>query len=122
MEEAFGIKITPIARSAMDYETRVAAARSEGQAMSPEVAIDYALQAPEQPENAKHPTSYPASLSAREVEVLRLVARGLTNAQVAKEAYVSPRTVNAHMGSVYHKIGSNTRAEAARFASEHGLL
>ena len=46
----------------------------------------------------------------------------LTNAQIAGELYISPRTVNAHMGSVYHKLGSNTRAEAARFASEHGLL
>jgi DNA-binding CsgD family transcriptional regulator len=54
--------------------------------------------------------------------VLRLVAKGLTNAQIARELYISPRTVNAHMGSVYHKIGSHSRAEAARFASEHGLL
>jgi DNA-binding CsgD family transcriptional regulator len=46
----------------------------------------------------------------------------MTNAQIAGELYISPRTVNAHMGSVYHKLGSNTRAEAARFATEHGLL
>jgi DNA-binding CsgD family transcriptional regulator len=59
---------------------------------------------------------------AREVEVLRLVARGMTNAQIAKELYISPRTVNAHLGSVYHKIGSSTRAEATRFAIEHDLL
>jgi DNA-binding CsgD family transcriptional regulator len=54
--------------------------------------------------------------------VLRLVAKGLTNAQIARELYISPRTVNAHMGSVYHKIDSHSRAEAARFASEHSLL
>jgi DNA-binding CsgD family transcriptional regulator len=65
---------------------------------------------------------YPAGLSAREVEVLRLVANGMTNAQIAKELYISPRIVNAHLRSVYHKIGSSTRAEAARFASEHGLI
>jgi DNA-binding CsgD family transcriptional regulator len=56
------------------------------------------------------------------VEVLRLVAEGMTNAQIAQELYISPRTVNAHMGSVYNKIGSHSRAEAAHFASEHGLL
>jgi DNA-binding CsgD family transcriptional regulator len=54
--------------------------------------------------------------------VLRLVANGMTNAQIARELYISPRTVNAHMGSVYHKIDSHSRAEAARFASEHGFL
>jgi ATP/maltotriose-dependent transcriptional regulator MalT len=48
--------------------------------------------------------------------------RGLINAQVAEQLFISPRTVNAHLGSVYHKIGSSTRAEAARFATEHGLL
>ncbi len=58
----------------------------------------------------------------RGLEVLRLVAGGLTNAQIAHELYISPRTVNAHLGSVYHKIGSSTRAEAACFATEHDLL
>jgi DNA-binding CsgD family transcriptional regulator len=46
----------------------------------------------------------------------------MTNAQIAGELFVSPRTVNAHLRSVYHKIGSNTRAEATRFASAHDLL
>jgi DNA-binding CsgD family transcriptional regulator len=53
---------------------------------------------------------------------MKLVAQGMTNAQIARELYISPRTVNAHMGSVYNKIGSSTHAEAARFAVEHGLL
>jgi DNA-binding CsgD family transcriptional regulator len=46
----------------------------------------------------------------------------MTNAQIATELFISPRTVNAHLGSVYQKIGTSTRAEATRFASEHGLL
>jgi len=46
----------------------------------------------------------------------------MTNAQIASELYISPRTVNAHLRSIYHKIGSSTRAQAARFATEHGLL
>jgi DNA-binding CsgD family transcriptional regulator len=48
--------------------------------------------------------------------VLRLVAEGMTNAQIARELYISSRTVNAHLRSVYHKIGFSTRAEAPRFA------
>jgi len=95
-------------------EARVGAARSqlneaawtaawaEGRAMTPEEAIEYALEPPAMPEEETTPTDYPAGLSAREVEVLKLVARGRTNAQIAQELYISPRTVNAHMGSVYH--------------------
>ena len=98
------------------------AAWAEGRAMSPEQAVEYALEESQQPEESQSPAAYPAGLSAREVEVLRLVARGMTNAQAARELYISPHTVNAHLGSVYHKIGSSTRAEAAHFASEHGLL
>ena len=46
----------------------------------------------------------------------------MTNAQIAEELFISPRTVNGHLTSAYHKIGSHSRVEAARFASEHGLL
>ena len=94
----------------------------QGRAMTLEQAADYALQPPNVPEQASPSTAFPAGLSAREVEVLSLVARGMTNAQVAGELYISTRTVNAHLGSVYHKIGSSTRAEATRFALEHELL
>ena len=90
--------------------------------MSPEQAIEYALQEPGPPESVEPPPAYPLGLSAREVDVLRLVAQGLTNAQIASRLFISPRTVNAHLGSIYHKIGSSTRAEAARFAAEHDLL
>ena len=95
---------------------------AEGRTMSPERAIGYALETPEPPEESEATPEYPAGLSAPEVEILKLVANGMTNAQIARELYISLRTVNAHMGSVYHKIGSSTRAEAARFASDHGLL
>jgi len=109
-------------RSRLGEET-FGAAWSEGRTMALERAVDYALQPPPMaPEEPASTPAFPAGLSAREVEVLKLVARGMTNAQVAEELYVSPRTVNAHLRSVYHKIGSSTRAEATRFASEHGLL
>jgi DNA-binding CsgD family transcriptional regulator len=66
-------------------------------------------------------TSYPAGLSAREVEVLRLVASGLTDAQVAERLFISPRTVGQHLRSVYNKLGVSSRTAATRFAVEHGL-
>jgi len=68
------------------------------------------------------PVEIPFGLSAREVEVLRLVAAGLTNAQVADRLYLSPRTVGHHLNSIYAKLEVSTRAAATRRAAEHGLL
>jgi DNA-binding NarL/FixJ family response regulator len=71
---------------------------------------------------AKPPAgSYPAGLTAREAEVLQLVAQGLTDAQVAERLFVSPRTVGQHLRSIYNKLGVSTRLAAARFAIEHQL-
>jgi len=67
-------------------------------------------------------TDWPAGLSDREVEVLRLLARGLTNAQIASSLVVSPRTAEHHVQNIYTKIGLSTRAAAALFAMQHGLL
>jgi len=64
----------------------------------------------------------PADLTARQVEVLRLVARGLSNRQVADRLVISTRTAEHHVQDVYTKIGVSTRAGAALFAMEHGLL
>src|SRR5436190_1246751 len=61
------------------------------------------------------------ALTAREVEVLRLVAAGLTNAQVAARLFLSPRTVDRHLGAVYTKLGVATRTAAARVAIEQHL-
>jgi non-specific serine/threonine protein kinase len=63
-----------------------------------------------------------AGLTAREVEVLRLVARGLTNQQVAAELVVSERTVHAHLRSLYRKLAIGSRSAATRYALEHGLV
>ena len=63
----------------------------------------------------------PDGLTAREAEVLRLVAAGLTNAQAAAELSVTPRTINAHLTSIYGKIGVTGRAGAVRYALERGL-
>ena len=61
-------------------------------------------------------------LTAREVDVLRLLAQGLTDAEIAQQLIVSPRTVNAHLTSIYSKLQVNSRAAATRFAIEHHLV
>jgi len=66
--------------------------------------------------------TYPAALTPREVEVLRLIALGLTDAQVADKLVVSTRTVNSHLRSIYGKLGVTSRSAAGRFATEHNLV
>jgi predicted ATPase/DNA-binding CsgD family transcriptional regulator len=66
--------------------------------------------------------TYPAGLTQREVDVLRLVAQGMTDAQVATKLVLSTRTVSTHLRSIYHKLGVSTRSAATRFAFEHHLL
>jgi DNA-binding NarL/FixJ family response regulator len=64
----------------------------------------------------------PAGLSEREIEVLRLVADGLSNHEIAQRLYISRRTAEHHVQHIYSKIGGSSRASAALFAMEHGLL
>jgi non-specific serine/threonine protein kinase len=101
-------------------EEAFATAWAEGRAMSLEQAMEYALDRSTTPQTA--PETYPAGLSAREVEVLSLVAQGMTNAEVARKLFISSRTVGWHLGSVYRKLGFSSRTEATRFAVEHNLL
>ena len=61
-------------------------------------------------------------LTRREVEVVRLVAMGHTNREIARELFLSPRTVEMHVGSILLKLDCRSRADAARRASELGLL
>ncbi len=65
--------------------------------------------------------AYPDSLSAREVEVLRLLAQGNSDAQIAEHLIISVRTVNTHVTSIYRKIHVTTRASATRYAFEHQI-
>jgi HD-GYP domain-containing protein (c-di-GMP phosphodiesterase class II) len=64
----------------------------------------------------------PAGLTQREVEVLRLLARGLSNKRIAERLVISPKTVSNHAEHIYAKIGASTRAGAGLFAMQHGLL
>jgi DNA-binding CsgD family transcriptional regulator/tetratricopeptide (TPR) repeat protein len=139
LREAMGTPIPPVYR--VGYESSVTAARTqlgeevfaeawaEGRAMTPEQVL--AVQTPgtkpiSESSSSTPPTkstpTYPAGLTAREVEVLRLVAQGLTDAQVAEQLVISPRTVNTHLTSIFNKLGVNSRASAARFAVEQHLV
>jgi DNA-binding CsgD family transcriptional regulator len=66
--------------------------------------------------------AWPNELTDREVDVLRVLARGLSNREIAHELVLSPRTVQAHLSRVYDKIQLRTRSGAAVFAIEHGLV
>jgi ATP/maltotriose-dependent transcriptional regulator MalT len=63
----------------------------------------------------------PAGLTEREVEVLRLVAGGLTNNEIASELFLSAKTVSRHLSNIFTKIGVSSRAGATAFAFEHHL-
>lgn len=64
----------------------------------------------------------PAGLTAREVDVLRLLARGLSSKEIAAELVISPKTARNHIEHIYVKIGATTRVTASLFALKHGLL
>ena len=77
-------------------------------------------------EAAGHPVrrrqEWPAGLTAREVEVLRLLARGLSNKQIAERLVVARKTVDNHVEHIYTKTGVSNRARASLFAVRHGLM
>ena len=76
---------------------------------------------------AQHPPQFAqgsglAGMTAREAEVLVLLARGLTNKQIAERLIITPKTAGNHVEHIYAKIGTSSRAAAALFAVQHGLL
>ena len=85
-------------------------------AISTQVSTEHASKATMQ--RATHP----AGLTDREVEVLCLVAQGLSNAEIAEQLVISLLTVKAHMRSLYNKLGISSRSAATRYAIEHQLL
>jgi two-component system response regulator NreC len=68
------------------------------------------------------PAGPPDDLSERELEVLRLIALGHTNAEIASQLYLSVRTVESHRAHIQQKTRRSTRAELVRYALEHGLV
>ncbi|TMC19974.1 MAG: response regulator transcription factor [Chloroflexi bacterium] len=91
--------------------------------MTPEQALTARGQKPTPPPSTTMTPSptYPAGLTAREVEVLRLLAGGLTDLQIAEKLVLSPHTVHAHISSIYSKLSITSRSAATRYAIEHHL-
>jgi predicted ATPase/class 3 adenylate cyclase/DNA-binding CsgD family transcriptional regulator len=139
--EAIGTPLRPIERAG--YERSVAAARAslgekafatalaEGRAMTPEQALvaqgpvtltPSISREPSPAPSAKPSPTYPDGLTAREVEVLRLLAQGMTDAHIAEQLVISPRTVNNHLTSIYSKIQVSSRSAATRYAVDHQLI
>ncbi len=144
LRSAVGVRIPPVEQT--NYERLVTATRvrlgekafahawAEGHAMTPEqifvtieritmpvASIPAVLQTTAPMKPPLSPT-YPNDLTAREVEVLQLLATGLTSAQIAEQLIISLLTVNTHVRSIYSKLGVTSRSAATRYAIEHKLV
>jgi ATP/maltotriose-dependent transcriptional regulator MalT len=128
LRRTYGVTIGPSERAAFRRRLEPAwhelgdeagqKAWEEGRAMTLEEAMDLALAVPGTSPDLPPDTP----LSARELEVLSLVAEGLSDARVAENLYVSPRTVNGHLRGVYRKLGVKSRTAAVKRARELGLI
>jgi DNA-binding CsgD family transcriptional regulator len=101
---------------------RARAAEERGQAMSLATAAEYVLMltAPGPPQPAG--PALPGMLSARERELVTLVAQGRTNAQIAAQLYISIRTVSSHLDRIRDKTGCRRRADLTRLALSAELI
>jgi DNA-binding NarL/FixJ family response regulator len=100
-----------------------AARRLRGRAQAGElepVAVEAVLHAAGQP--AQQPTPRPDGLTPREIEVLRLVARGASNKEIAASLVISEKTARNHVERTYAKIGVSNRIGASMYALRHGLV
>ena len=108
-------------------EQAFTSAWTEGRTMTPEQAAYWAtpglLQSKPVSAVKQHPSlTSPNRLTAREMDVLRLLAQGLTSAQIAKQLVIGVVTVNFHVRSIYSKLGVSSRSAATRYAIEHQLV
>jgi DNA-binding NarL/FixJ family response regulator len=74
------------------------------------------------PSGAPQATPRSAGLSERELDILRLVAEGLSNVEIASRLFVTGQTVKFHLSNIYRKLGVSNRTEATRFAYRNGLV
>ena len=116
--ETFGTQLTRAARAVIDYErpTRGGPAHnstmSRGTSPGPKVGPWIRFTWPATPRSPRPPATVhlPGGLSPREAEILGLVAEGSTNAEVAQQLFLSPRTVDWHLSSIYTKLDIHSRA------------
>jgi predicted ATPase/DNA-binding CsgD family transcriptional regulator len=142
LREVIGAPIPPVYRATYEHalaqaqrqlqEQTFRRAWNEGGSMTPAQALatrpaegSPAVQAtPPSPlaASSKQPFRHPEGLTPREVEVLHLLAGGLTNPQIAERLVVSLPTINTHVASIFNKLGVNSRSAATRYAVEHHLM
>jgi DNA-binding CsgD family transcriptional regulator len=112
-------------------DERFAAERQIGRRMTMDEVVAEALAieptvvlpgAPAPTTRSQAAPSFPDGLSAREVDVLRLMANGRTTVEIGKQLVIQPRTVETHITHVYQKTGCRNRAEATQYAQRHGLI
>lgn len=137
--EVIGAPLYPVERATYEQareqacvqlgEQAFRAAWVEGQKLTPQQVLIPSEEAPLpspfpiRPTVAPHVSStIPFQLTTREMEVLRLLAQGWTDAQIAEHLVISPRTVNRHTTSLYSKMGVSSRAAATRYAIEHHIV
>jgi len=130
-EARLNVNIDLDALARVTYERDVAALRTylgdkvytQARDAGSRMIAEQALAIPEPASAAlKGSPVYPDELTEREVQVVRLVASGLTDAQVAQQLVVSSRTIQGHLRSIYSKINVNSRSAATRYAVEHQLV
>jgi DNA-binding NarL/FixJ family response regulator len=115
-----------IQRGEPDDYARAASLLNESLAISRELGMrpltEKALALQEQVQaSPRQVPAYPDGLSQREAEVLRLIAAGKTDREIAQELFISPRTVSTHVSNILNKINAANRTEAASYATRHGL-
>jgi non-specific serine/threonine protein kinase len=133
LREQIGVSLSKFDLANSDYEQDVAAVRSalgeasfdaawaEGRVMPFERAVEYALEEPATRDDAAAPAAR-AGLTRRELEVLRLVAKGMSNGEVAASLVISGHTVHRHVSNVFGKLGVSSRAAAVAQAAQLDLL
>jgi len=101
-------------QAAAEVRAEVAAGRLDGE------AVDAVLRAAGH--RVRRQREWPAGLTSREVEVLRLLARGFSNKEIAERLTISRKTAGSHIEHIYMKIDASNRARASLFAMRHGLM
>lgn len=101
--------------SIQDLERAIRSAAAGNPTLSPEATRILAQRSPQ-----RHATEF--RLSERELDVLRLLAEGLSNREIAQRLIISPYTVKFHVSNILGKLGASTRTEAVAIAHQHGLV
>jgi HD-GYP domain-containing protein (c-di-GMP phosphodiesterase class II) len=104
----------PAETAAAELRAEVRAGRLDGDAVSAVLAAAG--------HRAAAKRSWPGGLTAREAEVLSLLARGHSNKEIATRLFITPKTVSSHVQHIYTKLDVSSRARATHFATEHGLV